>query len=89
MLEQRNTEMTPQAGIATEITLADLLASLDQSAKLTFEVRDSVQAMQLFRATTPTLAKEAVQVELSARPASCKLRDRWLETSNQPKACCG
>ncbi|MCA0422680.1 MAG: DUF6428 family protein [Proteobacteria bacterium] len=168
MLEQNNTQNAPQAGIATELTLADLLTyldnhrekplvfvyggnliragyhvtevkagqfsaldcganaeawteifvqlwdvngddrqhmpsgkfaaivrkvservALDQAAKLTFEVSDSVRPMQLFRAITPALINDTVQVELSARPASCKPRDRWLETSNESKPCCG
>lgn len=51
---------------------------LDGSAKLTFEVSDGVQPMQLYCASVPTLRAGAVHVELSPRPASCKPRDRWL-----------
>ncbi|TPJ64599.1 DUF6428 family protein [Mesorhizobium sp. B2-6-1] len=62
---------------------------LDHSAKLTFEVSDGVRPMQLYRAALPRLAGDAVHVELSPRPASCKPRDRWLEEERKAKACCG
>jgi hypothetical protein len=63
---------------------------LDGSAKLTFEVSDGVQPMQLYCATTPTLRAGAVHVTLSPRPASCKPRDRWLvEENRKAAACCG
>ncbi|MBZ9874333.1 MoaD/ThiS family protein [Mesorhizobium sp. BR1-1-9] len=62
---------------------------LDHSAKLTFEVSDGVRPMQLYRAAPPRLAGDAVHVELSPRPASCKPRDRWLEEERKAKACCG
>lgn len=71
---------------------------LDDSAKLTFEVSDGVQPMQLYRAAMPMLRAGAVHVELSPRPASCKPRDRWLaeqqaQSCRAPtaggSACCG
>jgi hypothetical protein len=69
--------------------VADHLA-LDQSAKLTFEVSDGVRPMELHRAAQPTLAGDAIEVELSPRPASCKPRDRWLEEQKAAgAACCG
>jgi hypothetical protein len=52
--------------------------SLDGSAKLTFEVSDGVRPMQLYCAGTPALRDGALHVDLIARPASCKPRDRWL-----------
>jgi len=61
---------------------------LDDSAKLTFEVSDGVQPMQLFCAAMPTLRAGAVHVELAPRPASCKPRDRWLAEQAQTAACC-
>lgn len=61
--------------------------ALDMDAKLTFEVSDGIRPMQLFRASVPIIAATAVHVRLSARPASCKPRDRWLEV--QKASCCG
>jgi hypothetical protein len=63
---------------------------LDDTAKLTFEVSDGVQPMQLYCASMPTLRAGAVHVELAPRPASCKPRDRWLaEQQAQTQSCCG
>lgn len=61
--------------------------SLDQSARLTFEVSDGVAPVQLHRAAAPVVADDAIRVHLSPRPASCKPRDRWL--AEQQSACCG
>ena len=61
---------------------------LDDSAKLTFEVSDGVQPMQLYCAAMPTLRAGAVHVELAPRPASCKPRDRWLAEQSQSTSCC-
>lgn len=58
----------------------------DADAKLTFEVSDGVRPMQLFRAERID-ATDVVRVHLSARPASCKPRDRWLE-QQQKSSCC-
>ena len=65
--------------------------SLDASAKLTFEVSDGVTPIQLYRAAAPTVAEGAIRVQLSARPASCKPRDRWLKEQEPTQAtgCCG
>lgn len=72
--------------------------SLSARAKLTFEVSDGVRAMQLHRASSPRLEGDIVRIELSPRPASCKPRDRWLESRKSAKcgvasepagACCG
>ncbi|AZO08816.1 MULTISPECIES: DUF6428 family protein [unclassified Mesorhizobium] len=62
--------------------------ALDQSAKLTFEVSDGVRPMELYRAGQPMLVGNAVEVELSPRPASCKPRDRWLEEQKASRSCC-
>lgn len=62
--------------------------SLDQTAKLTFEVSDGVKPMQLYRAAIPTIVDGEIHVALSARPASCKPRDRWLK-EERATACCG
>ncbi|MBL0372377.1 hypothetical protein JJB09_10080 [Rhizobium sp. KVB221] len=63
---------------------------LDSSAKLTFEVSDGVQPMQLFSADFPYVEGQAIRVDLGPRPASCKPRDRWLAEQQAPvAACCG
>lgn len=59
---------------------------LDMQAKLTFEVSDGNQPIQLYRAGPPTLVDDAILVDLTPRPASCKPRDRWLEGQEMP--CC-
>ncbi|TNC67241.1 DUF6428 family protein [Rubellimicrobium roseum] len=63
---------------------------LNGSAKLTFEVSDGVAPMALFRAGSPVIEGDRVHVALSARPASCKPRDRWLKEQQvvQPAAGC-
>jgi hypothetical protein len=60
---------------------------LDTGARLTFEVSDGVAPMQLHCAGSPTLSAGILCVSLSARPASCKPRDRWLE-EQKASACC-
>ena len=60
----------------------------DEAAKLTFEVSDGRRAMQLYRATAVARHDDAVRVELTARPASCKPRDRWLAQQSAAAACC-
>lgn len=63
---------------------------LDGSAKLTFEISDGVQPMQLYQAAYPSLRAGQVHIELAPRPASCKPRDRWLaEQANATTTCCG
>ena len=57
--------------------VADRVA-FDQSAKLTFEVRDGIRPTELHRATTqPALVGDTIEVVLSPRPASCKPRAGW------------
>lgn len=69
--------------------------ALDRTARLTFEVSDGVQPMQLHRAALPRIEDGQIRVPLSARPASCKPRDRWLEEQKSCSApagaqpCCG
>jgi hypothetical protein len=58
----------------------------DPGAKLTFEVSDGTRAMQLYCAAAVATRDDAVRVELVARPASCKPRDRWL--AQQTTECC-
>ena len=61
---------------------------LDTTARLTFEVSDGVQPMQLFAADIPRSDGQALSIELEPRAASCKPRDRWL-AEQQAAACCG
>jgi hypothetical protein len=62
--------------------------SLD--AKLTFEVSDGVKPMQLYKADDIQIDGEIVRVPLSARPSSCKPRDRWLDEQQTAasSSCC-
>ncbi|MGE3992563.1 DUF6428 family protein [Pseudorhodoplanes sp.] len=69
---------------------------LSPEAKLTFEVSDGVKPMQLYKADKTLIDGGIVRVLLSARPSSCKPRDRWLDEQNAspcaPKSsqpCCG
>jgi hypothetical protein len=62
---------------------------LDTKAKVTFEVSDGQRAMALYRASGIEAGDDAIRVALTQRPASCKPRDRWLETSEVSKSCCG
>ncbi|MCL6708509.1 DUF6428 family protein [Pseudomonas sp. R2.Fl] len=64
---------------------------LDGSAKLTFEVSDGEQPMQLYCAFMPVFSGGAIHVDLAPRPASCKPRDRWLasEAERSSASCCG
>jgi hypothetical protein len=50
-------------------------------------VSDGVVPMQLYKADAIGIDGEIVRVPLSARPSSCKPRDRWLE--QQQSSCCG
>jgi hypothetical protein len=60
----------------------------DQAAKLTFEVSDGRRAMQLYGASAIASGGDVVRVALTARPASCKPRDRWLAEQVPATACC-
>lgn len=63
---------------------------LDSAARLTFEVSDGVQPMQIYCAAPPMLHNGALHVTLVPRPASCKPRDRWLADEKREAAvCCG
>ena len=59
---------------------------LPGDARLTFEVSDGVRPMQLYKADRIAVDGAVVRVPLSARPSSCKPRDRWLE--ERQSACC-
>lgn len=59
----------------------------DDDAKLTFEVSDGERPMQLYRAERME-SSDVLRVYLSARPASCKPRDRWLQQEQAKDSCC-
>ncbi len=61
---------------------------LDQAAKLTFEVSDGVQPIQIYHAAAPQISGNTIHVSLLPRPASCKPRDRWLATQQVTATCC-
>lgn len=62
---------------------------LPRTARLTFEVSDGIQPMQLYCASLPSRRSGGVDVELLPRSASCKPRDRWLaESTAEAAACC-
>lgn len=62
---------------------------LEPTAKLTFEVSDGELPMALYCAAAPRLVAGSFEVSLSARPASCKPRDRWLAEEQAKSSCCG
>jgi len=59
----------------------------DDDAKLTFEVSDGQSPMRLYRADRVE-AGDVLRVFLSARPSSCKPRDRWLQQQTPAETCC-
>ena len=61
--------------------------SLDDTAKLTFEVSDGIVPMQLYQASSVEARDDRIEVSLTPRVSSCKPRDRWLAT--QIAASCG
>ncbi|MCJ8518541.1 hypothetical protein ABID21_001134 [Pseudorhizobium tarimense] len=62
---------------------------LEPSAKLTFEVSDGARPMAHYCASAPRFTSGMFEVELAARPASCKPRDRWLADEQAKSSCCG
>jgi hypothetical protein len=61
----------------------------DPNAKLTFEVSNGRDAIQLYRAIAVEIDGDAIRVQLSRHPASCKPRDRWLEGQDgASRTCC-
>lgn len=62
---------------------------LEPTAKLTFEISDGGRPMALYCADAPRLVAGTFEVSLSARPASCKPRDRWLAEDQSKSSCCG
>lgn len=89
-IEEGDRTHMPAGKFAAIIRKVSEHVELDGSARLTFEVSDGVKPMQLYCASAPVLKGGAVHVQLAARPASCKPRDRWLaEETAGAAACCG
>ncbi|MBB5577858.1 MULTISPECIES: DUF6428 family protein [Rhizobium] len=90
-IEEGDRTHMPAGKFAAIIRKVSEHVKLDGSAKLTFEVSDGVQPMQLYQAAYPSLRAGQVHVELTPRAASCKPRNRWLAEENRKAAaaCCG
>lgn len=94
-IEEENRGHMPAAKFLAIIRKVDEAVGFDPQARLTFEVSDGVRPMQIYRAERMDIGESAIRVYLSARPSSCKPRDRWLQEQQSccaPKAkqpCCG
>jgi hypothetical protein len=62
--------------------------ALDPTTRLTFEVSDGEQPMQLHRAALPVVAGGTIRLALSPRAASCKPRDKWIAAQEPTDRCC-
>ncbi|HEY3678056.1 MAG TPA: DUF6428 family protein [Bradyrhizobium sp.] len=94
-IEEENRGHMPAGRFLAIIRKVDEAVGFDPQAKLTFEVSDGVRPMQIYRAERMDVGDVSVRVYLTARPSSCKPRDRWLQEQQSccaPKArqpCCG
>lgn len=88
-VEERDRSHMSAGKFAAIIRKVTEYVSLDMDAKLTFEVSDGIEPMQLYKALAPVASDGTVRIELSPRPASCKPRDRWLAEQASKAACCG
>lgn len=94
-IEEESRGHMPAGRFLSIIRKVDEAVGFDPQAKLTFEVSDGVRPMQIYRAERMDVGQAAVRVYLSARPSSCKPRDRWLQEQQSccaPKSerpCCG
>ncbi len=86
-IEEENRGHMPVAKFLAIIGKVGEAVGFDADAKLTFEVSDGVKPMQIYRAERMDIGEE-VRVTLSARPSSCKPRDRWL-AEQTASTCCG
>ena len=89
-IEEGDRTHMPAGKFAAIVRKVSEHVKLDASARLTFEVSDGVQPMQLYCATSPIIRENAVHISLEPRPSSCKPRDRWLaeQAVATPSACC-
>jgi len=94
-IEEESRGHMPAGRFLAIIRKVDAAVGFDPRAKLTFEVSDGVRPMQIYRAERMDVGASAVRVYLSARPSSCKPRDRWLQEQQtccapkSEKSCCG
>jgi hypothetical protein len=94
-IEEENRGHMPAGRFLSIIRKVDEAVGLDPQAKLTFELSDGMQPIRIYRAERMDVGDNAVRVFLSARPSSCKPRDRWLQDQQSccaPKSkspCCG
>ena len=86
-IEEENRGHMPVAKFLAIIGKVGEAVGFDADAKLTFEVSDGVRPMQIYRAERIDIG-DVVRVSLSARPASCKPRDRWLVEPTAESSCC-
>ena len=84
-IEEENRGHMPAGRFLAIIRKVDEAVGFDPQARLTFEVSNGVRPMQIYRAERMDVGEAAVRVFLSARPSSCKPRDRWLQ---EQQACC-
>ena len=63
----------------------------DPDARLTFEISDGIEPMQLHRASLPVALDGEIRVLLSPRPATCKPRELAFKEQSRSEAagCCG
>jgi len=94
-IEEESRGHMPAGKFLAIIRKVDEAVGFEPQARLTFEVSDGVRPMQIYRAERMNTDGPVVRVYLSARPSSCKPRDRWLQEQQSccaPKAkqvCCG
>ena len=86
-IEEENRGHMPVSIFLAIIGKVGEAVGFDAEARLTFEVSDGVKPMQIYRAEHIDIGEE-VRVTLSARPSSCKPRDRWL-AEQTASSCCG
>ena len=89
-IEEDNRGHMPAGKFLAIINKVAEAVGFDKDAKLNFEVSDGVKPMQIYRAERLE-AGDVVRVFLSARPSSCKPRDRWLadNVKSEAQPCCG
>ncbi|WP_076861518.1 DUF6428 family protein [Bradyrhizobium mercantei] len=85
-IEEENSGHMPAGKFLAIIRKVDEAVGFDPQAKLTFEVSDGVRPMQIYRAERMDNRDTVVRIYLSARPSSCKPRDRWLQEQQACRA---
>lgn len=87
-IDEDNRTHMPAGKFAAIIQKVSDHVKLEPSAKLTFEVSDGERPIALYCAGSPRLQEGSFQTALSARPSSCKPRDRWLAEEQAKSSCC-